>query len=85
MPATNALRARYATNRSFGFWMAVFFAAQGTQHDFGFALKDFFCRFGQLQGLMLLDVDGEIAQADALADNAAPFLVGLFAADAECG
>ena len=34
---------------------------------------------------MLLDVDGEIAQADALADNAAPLLVGLFAADAECG
>ena len=62
-----------------------FFAAQGAQHDFGFALEDFFCRFGQLQGLMLLDIDGEIAQADALADDAAPFFVGLFAADAECG
>ena len=29
---------------------------------------------------MLLDIDGEIAQADALADDTAPFLVGLFAA-----
>lgn len=34
---------------------------------------------------MLLDVNSEIAQADALADDAAPFFVGLFAADAECG
>ena len=34
---------------------------------------------------MLLDIDSEIAQADALADDAAPFLVSLFAADAECG
>ena len=33
----------------------------------------------------ILDIDGEIAQADALADDAAPFFVGLFAADAECG
>ena len=69
----------------FRFLGGRFFSAQGAQHDFGFALEDFFCRFGQLQGLMLHDIDGEIAQADALADDAAPFLVGLFAADAECG
>ena len=31
------------------------------------------------------DVDGEVAEADALADDAAPFFVGLPAADAEGG
>ena len=62
-----------------------FFAAQRAQHDFGFAFEDFFCGFGQLQCLILGDVDGEVAEADALADDAAPFFVGLPAADAESG
>ena len=38
-----------------------------------------------MQCLILGDVDGEVAEADALADDAAPFFIGLPAADAEGG
>ena len=84
MPAIGVLRVRYAASCLWAL-SGGFFAAQWTQHDFGFAFELTFCGFSQLQCLILGDVDGEVAEADALADDAAPFFVGLPAADAEGG
>ncbi|CWN71050.1 Uncharacterised protein [Neisseria meningitidis] len=58
-------------------------ALERTQHHFGFAFEDFFGGFGQLQCLISGNVDGEVAEADALADDAAPFFVGQLRTDAE--
>ncbi|EKY03405.1 hypothetical protein HMPREF9120_02718 [Neisseria sp. oral taxon 020 str. F0370] len=62
-----------------------FVAFERAQHDGFAAFEHGHGGFGEAQGVVVLRVGFEVAQADALADDAAPFFVGQIGADAVGG
>ena len=68
-----------------GFARCAAFLGRSTQLHRALPLEHFACRFGQLQGAVLGHVDMDQAGCGELAEDALPFALVEFAADAEGG